>query len=146
MKKLNIRRLVSVSSVGGVAVLLFVPIIVQSYLNLKELSYPAIGLRELSEIEQQKLFLFNELGGNYREFSLLNKVINCESRWKTDAYNPKSKDYGLFQINQKSWDKKAKEMNLNYKENWEDNMKLGVWIYKNSGIQNWNWSKKCWSK
>ena len=141
MIKLNIRKLVKVAIVGGLAVGLFLPIAIQSYVNLKSSSYQAIGLRKLSEQEQQKLYLFNQVSGEYR---LLSRVINCESRWQANAYNSKSKDYGLFQINSRSWDKKAKELGYNYKTDWQDNINFGLWIYRNYGIRQWNWSKNCW--
>ncbi len=101
-------------------------------------------LRELTDVEKYKLFLLENLNYNIEEYRLLNRVIWCESRWKVDAYNSKTDDYGLFQINL-FWDKKAEELKLDYKNNWQDNIKLGIWIFKNSGIQNWSWSKKCWN-
>ena len=101
-------------------------------------------LRELTDIEKYKLFLLESLDYNVNEYHLLSKVVWCESKWKPDNYNPRTDDYGLFQINASVWDEKAEELGLDYKNNWQDNIKLGIWIFKNSGIKNWLASKKCW--
>lgn len=121
---------------------LFLPIAVQSYVLKKTDQLQPVSLKEFTSEEQQKLYLFNQV--SVKEYRLLKRVINCESRWQTNAYNSKSKDYGLFQINGRSWDKKAKELGYEYKTDWQDNINFGLWIYRNYGIRQWNWSKSCW--
>lgn len=102
-------------------------------------------LRPLTEKEILQLYLYEQVGYNVKDYNILKRIITCESQWDIMAYNSKSNDYGLFQINQRYWEKKAKELGLeNYKDDWKENIQLGVWIYKNSGLFNWNWSKSCW--
>ena len=102
-------------------------------------------LRPLTEKEILQLYLCEQVGYNVKDYNILKRIITCESQWDIMAYNSKSNDYGLFQINQRYWEKKAKELGLeNYKDDWKENIQLGVWIYKNSGLFNWNWSKSCW--
>lgn len=106
-----------------------------------------VVLRELTPNEIYRLYLFEQLNGNWKEYRLLSAVIKCESQWNEMAYNKKSNDFGLFQINYKTWNNKAIELGLkNYTDYWRDNLDLGIWIYINSGIRNWNWSKNCWNK
>ncbi len=102
-------------------------------------------LRPLTEKEMLQLYLYEQVEYNVKDYNILKRIITCESQWDIMAYNSKSNDYGLFQINQRYWEKKAKELGLeNYKDDWKENIQLGVWIYKNSGLFNWNWSKSCW--
>ena len=102
-------------------------------------------LRPLTEKEILQLYLCEQVGYNVKDYNILKRIITCESQWDIMAYNSKSDDYGLFQINKRYWENKAKELGLeNYKDDWKENIQLGVWIYKNSGLFNWNWSKSCW--
>ena len=102
-------------------------------------------LRPLTEKEMLQLYLYEQVDYNIKDYNILKRIITCESQWDITAYNEKSGDYGLFQINKRYWEKKAKELGLeNYKDDWKENIQLGVWIYKNSGLFNWNWSKSCW--
>ena len=146
MTKFNIRRIALSILVGILGIGLFLPMIIQSY-TLKQIEkLQFVSLREFSEEEKQKLYLFESLDGDYAKFRLLARVITCESLWQAAAYNPKSKDWGLFQINQALWDKKADELGLNYKDAWQDNIQMGLHIYHTQGIKAWDWSKNCWQK
>ena len=116
-------------------------------LNERAVASQDVVLRDLTPNEIYRIYLFEQLNGNWKQYRLLSAIINCESNWDEMAYNKKSGDFGLFQINYKTWNNKAIELGLeNYTDYWRDNLDLGIWIYKNSGIQNWNWSKSCWSK
>lgn len=55
-------------------------------------------------------------------FELMMSIAEQESRFDVNAYNAKSGDYGLFQINASTWEKTAKE--------------LGLWEYKTDVFQN----------
>jgi len=102
-------------------------------------------LRPLTEKEILQLYLFEAVKYDVQKYNLLKRIITCESRWDIMAYNKKSGDYGLFQINEKWWDKKAKELGFeNYKDDWKENIQLGIWIYENYGKKPWNWSRTCW--
>jgi hypothetical protein len=103
-------------------------------------------IRELTIVEQQKIFIYENFG-DYKTYKLMVKIINCESGWKIDAVNLKSRDFGLFQISEKYWDKFAQTTSFaDYKTNWKSNVLLAKYIYSVQGISAWNWSKFCWSK
>jgi hypothetical protein len=48
-----------------------------------------------------------------------------------------STDWGLFQINDKSWDKRAAELGYDYKNNAYDNILMGFVVYKEQGLTAW---------
>lgn len=109
----------------------------------KAVESPTI-IRELTPNEIQRLYLYEQLNYDINDYRILSKIIKCESGWNSTAVNKKTNDFGLFQVNQSIWDEQANELGYNYQNDWRDNISFGIWIYKNSGIQNWNWSKKCW--
>ena len=104
-----------------------------------------VVMRDLTTNEIHRIYLFERVDENHKKFWQLARIIKCESGWNEMAYNSKSNDFGLFQINYATWNKKAIELGLeNYTDYWADNIDLGIWIFKTSGIKNWNWSKSCW--
>jgi len=104
-----------------------------------------VVLRELTPNEIYKQYLFNQLNGNWKQYRLLSAIIKCESGWDEMAFNPKSNDFGLFQINYKTWNSTAIKLGLeNYTDYWRDNLDLGVWIFQHYKTTPWNWSKSCW--
>ena len=107
--------------------------------------YQPILLRELTLREKQKIFLLEHLN-NVEAFKKLNAVFDCESNWNQDVVNYKSGDYGIAQINEYTWDKTAKTLGLDYKNSWQDNLLMAIYIYHQEGLKPWNWSKSCWSK
>lgn len=86
---------------------------------------------------------------------VMKRIAKCESGGKQFLSNGKpvtqeneghSTDWGKFQINDKYWDKKAKELNLDYKYSEKDNERMAMWIYENYGSAPWVHSSKCWNK
>ena len=56
-------------------------------------------------------------------------------------------DFGYFQINQKSWDKIAKQKDLDYKGSLHDNVLLAKYIYDTQGLRAWTTYKNgCYKK
>src|SRR3990167_9514501 len=107
-----------------------------------------LELRALTENEEIEVYLLNktiENGLSYRQFRLLKRIIWCESSFNPLAQNTKSSDSGLFQINESSWDERAQELGLNYKNNWKHNIDMGLIVFKEQGIDAWKWSKSCWN-
>ena len=100
-------------------------------------------IRELTIVEQQKIYLLENLG-NYNLYKKMVKIANCESNFNQSAVNHKSNDFGLFQINEATWNETATSMGLDYKSNWKDNVLMARYIYQTQGISAWNWSSKCW--
>ena len=75
------------------------------------------------------------------DMNILETIIYRESRWnmKTQHHNKDgSIDYGLFQINEYQQKYAINHTKLyDYKTNWVDNIKLGVYIYKTQGVRRW---------
>lgn len=113
------------------------------FITLKAEAKQEVLSRELNLIEKQKLFIYENFG-NFKTYKLMVRIINCESGFNQEAVNKKTKDYGLFQINEKYWDETAKSMGLDYKENWKDNVLMARYIFQTQGISAWFWSKHCW--
>lgn len=79
---------------------------------------------------------------------LAQKIISCESNNDPNAVHKNSNgtyDYGLFQVNDRSWSWLFKEKNWDI-TNPDDSLQAGFWILSNSGLQNWDASKSCWNK
>jgi len=77
----------------------------------------------------------------------MKKVFACESGLKQfdlkgNVITSHTRDFGIAQINEKTWDKKSKEMGLDYKNNIQDNLKLAKYIYDVSGERAWVCSRK----
>lgn len=102
-----------------------------------------VQIRQLTETEKAKLYLFQKTGYDFAKYKKLEKIITCESGFDIEAYNPKSKDSGLFQINFSAWDKRAKKLGLDYKNSWRDNISLAFVILDEQGVRAWKASYKC---
>ena len=145
LKNLRTRLLIVLVVIGVVMLYSFLCKTLLNFFYEKAKASQQVELRELTVNEIYKIELYTQLNFNYKNYRLLSRVIKCESSWNEMAFNAKSNDFGLFQINYKTWNDKAKELGFeNYTDYWKDNISMGVWIFKNSGIQNWNWSKHCW--
>lgn len=99
---------------------------------------------------EAKLVLYYEFekrglyDGWYADFKFLQEAIRRESEWKINAFNTNyhkdgsiSHDYGICQINDMSWDDRAEELNLNYKENWKDNLNMCAEVMYKQGRGAW---------
>ena len=63
------------------------------------------------------------------DYDLMLAVAKQESRYQMSAYNPISGDYGMFQINAKTWNEAANENGLyDYKYSLEDNSEMACYI------------------
>lgn len=63
------------------------------------------------------------------DYDLMLAVAKQESCYQMSAYNPISGDYGMFQINVKTWDETANENGLyNYKYSLKDNSEMACYI------------------
>lgn len=107
--------------------------------------YRAIEVRPFSELENARMFLFAELGYNYKSFRLLDRIFICESRWKFNAENRKTGDYGIAQIN-KLHIPIAFAQGLDVVNSYEDNIRYAVRLYDEQGTRPWNASRACWKR
>lgn len=63
------------------------------------------------------------------DYDLMLAVAKQESCYQMSAYNPVSGDYGMFQINAKTWDETANENGLyDYKYSLRDNSEMACYI------------------
>lgn len=63
------------------------------------------------------------------DYDLMLAVAKQESCYQMSAYNPISGDYGMFQINAKTWNMTANENGLyNYKYSLKDNSEMACYI------------------
>lgn len=63
------------------------------------------------------------------DYDLMLAVAKQESCYQMSAYNPISGDYGMFQINAKTWNKTANENGLyDYKYSLKDNSEMACYI------------------
>ena len=80
---------------------------------------------------------------------LMTRIAHCESGVKqfredgTPVQGP-TKDFGVFQVHEPTWNKVAIELGLDYKNSVEDNIKMARHIYDVQGLSAWNPSKHCW--
>ncbi len=107
-------------------------------------TYKPVALRELTEVERVKLYLIQKVG--YQEYKRWNRIIAAESSWNINAKNKNrngTTDGCLLQINS-SWDDKAKQLGLDYKNNPYHCIDMGLHIKNTMGFSAWNASKKKW--
>lgn len=69
-------------------------------------------------------------------------ISKCESNHRQFDKNGEpikshTNDFGLFQINEKTWDKIAKEFGLDYKYSLEDNVKMARHVYEKQSFGAW---------
>jgi hypothetical protein len=119
--------------------------------ELKRTPPPVGFIRELSEGEKYKIFLFEtsiKEGLNYYDFILLKKIIQCESGWRQYTKDGRvivsSGNIGLAQINKLAHESTYTAMNLNVEDPY-DNIKFAIFLYKKYGTKPWlKWSGHCW--
>lgn len=79
-------------------------------------------------------------------------IARCESNTRQfdesggvlrGAVNPQ--DVGLFQINERYWLAKSKELGFDIYTP-RGNIAMALWLYKTRGTKDWGASKGCWGK
>lgn len=63
-------------------------------------------------------------------------VANCESGLRQDAVSH-TNDFGVMQINKATWHEIANELELDYQNNEDDNLKMARYIYEVQGRNAW---------
>jgi len=119
-------------------------------LNEQTVASQGVVLRELTQREQYKLYLYKQLNYNFKAYKLLSRIINCESGWqqfRKDGLVVISKgNIGLGQINRLAHEKTYTRMGLNMADPY-DNLKFTVFLYRRDGVGPWlSWSGWCWNK
>ncbi len=95
--------------------------------------------------ENQKLVV-RQIDAIFGTSTKMKKIAYCESGFKQFKSNgelleSRTGDFGVLQVNEKTWDKKAKELGLDYKNSAKDNIKMAKYIYDQSGISAWTCAK-----
>lgn len=123
----------------------------------KDWKKPVLFVTEISEINKQRVCLHelivDILGKPESVYTALTVAIRRESNWNQSAigvnFNKKgctattaecfvkSRDWGLGQINDKSWDSFANARGLDYKNVWQDNLIMVAYVFKLQGIGAW---------
>lgn len=70
------------------------------------------------------------------------EIFTCESGMKQfdskgNVIMSHTRDFGIAQINEKVWDKKAKELGLDYKGSMIDNLQMAKYILDRTSPQAW---------
>ena len=109
---------------------------------IKRVEKQELFSRELTQIEQQKIFLLDNIG-DYRTYKKMVRIAECESGFNQSAINKKTMDIGLFQINLKYHLENSKKLGMDIYD-WKGNINYALYLYKNYETKPWNWSKHCW--
>ena len=124
----------NIALIGFVAIVL-APRVYSQEILLSSQSYQKESLK--NEITKEVKRVFGERANTALA------VVKCESGFNIAAVS-KTGDWGLFQINSRTWTKLFGE---EFKVNWKENIRVAKVIYDRSGSFNpWNASRKCWSK
>lgn len=146
MRKIFYKILPHLPTIVGVITVILMIIkltnLASGFITLKAEAKQEVLSRELTLSEKQKLFIYENFG-DYKTYKKMVRIAECESGFNQSAVNRKSMDFGLFQVNEKTWDETAKSMGLDYKESWEDNILMARFIYQTQGYKAWGWSYKC---
>ena len=150
MRKIFYKILPHLPTIVGVITVILMIIkltnLASGFITLKAEAKQEVLSRELNLIEKQRIFILENFG-DYKTYKLMVRIANCESGFNQEAVNRKTMDWGLFQINEKTWDETAQTTSFaDYKTNWKSNVLLAKYIYEVQGIGAWQWSQHCWNK
>ncbi len=100
----------------------------------------------INSLSEEQTRLKRAILNEFDDVPKMAKIAYCESGYKQfdsegNVLKSKTNDYGLFQINSDTWDKKAKEIGLDYKNSSTDNIKMARYIYERQGIGAWTCAK-----
>ena len=78
----------------------------------------------------------------FKDYPAMIDVLRCESGFKQqdddgNVLTSSTADYGIAQINLKTWGAKAKELGLDIFNSTQDNLKMARYILDNAGIKSW---------
>jgi len=101
-----------------------------------------LTIRELTETEKLKLFLYEKTNYDYQEFVKLSKIIQCESSWRSDVYGDSLKAKGLAQFWEQTFNEFSKQAGLELsRDNPYDQIRLLVWAFQNNKESHWTCTK-----
>jgi hypothetical protein len=107
--------------------------------ELNRFEYPDVEIlvyKKALTIEEKIIKTFPEAP------ELMLAIAKCESgvkQFREDGTVVKSptRDFGLFQINEKTWHRVAQELGYDYKGSLDDNLKMARYVYDTQGITAW---------
>ena len=78
---------------------------------------------------------------------LAEKIIRCESSWRSNVKNPESSAYGLGQFTNGTWKYIQEKWGIELdRDDLEDQMYIVVRLLEEEGTKHWITSKSCWNK
>jgi hypothetical protein len=106
-----------------------------------------LAVRPLTEKETLQLFLYEQVGYDYKEYSIIKKVINCESEWKISAVGDSGLATGLCQYHTPTFNQFSKEyfQETGHElviENPRHQIILTVWAFDKGYHNHWTCYKK----
>lgn len=125
--------------------LLAIVLVVTLVTHLKAEAYQSVQLRPLTEIEEAKLYLFEQLNSDVNKYNLMSRIAYAESDFNQDAYNSETHDVGIFQVNEGYHLERSKELGYDI-YTYRGNIDYAVTLYERSGTSPWKASKARWSK
>lgn len=127
---------------------------IQTNVALKVAGHRSTELRELTDVERWKVFLYEHSithGLSYREFRLLREIVRAESTWRMYGEDGSvlrgtvnKQDLGLAQINEFYHQKVADELGYDIHSP-EGNLKMLVYLYLRDGTSPWVYSQVAWA-
>lgn len=101
--------------------------------ELKQIEYPdvyTLYIQKELTVEEKIVIMFPE------HPELMLAIAKCESGLNQSAVSH-TRDFGVMQINEKTWDSTAEEMGLDYKNSEDDNLEMARHIYEVQGLTAW---------
>ena len=105
-------------------------------------SYQLVA-RQLTEKEELQLYLYEQVGYDYKQYNLLRKVIQLESTWNTEAVGDSGLAYSLSQFHEQTfnWFSELSGIEGEY-TNPYDQIRLMVWAFDNGYQYHWTTYKR----
>jgi len=158
-RKLKLNRIKKINKLlGQIIVLLIIGLIICLYYYLQ---YKPIEKEQLPEPSGEKIVLIEskvdwtpqrieqEINKVFPDAPIMVAVANCEGVRKgvlvSDAYNSKTGDSGVLQVNEYFHKKRYEKMGLDMMKV-RDNLAYGRILYDERGLTPWSSSKSCWGK
>lgn len=111
---------------------------------------PEIASTSPVEPPSVERLLHDTFGENPTVLATMKAIAGCESGHRQHNHdgdvirNPKTPDYGYFQINAPTWEEDAKLLGYDF-HTLEGNIKMAKHILEVQGLGAWNPSRACWS-
>jgi soluble lytic murein transglycosylase-like protein len=109
----------------------------------REIERSELVARQLTQKEELQLYLYKQVGYDYKQYNLLRKVIQLESTWNTEAVGDSGLAYSLSQFHEQTfnWFSELSGIEGEY-TNPYDQIRLTVWAFDNGYQYHWTTYKR----